>query len=659
MNINPEEAYLRLRYLFQRFRITPQRDPEVAARARDQFLARVDALGPPRPSVVGARSRLAKALAASRSLAWAVASILLAVALLLGGTGVAYASQNALPAEPLYPVKIAIEDLQLSLSSDEAVDAYLLLQFIQRRVNEMTALVGEERFEYISIPVARYNDSLLQLATIIIGYLDRDDPRAQELISLLSEALTNHEIVLSTLLETVPASASSDIELAIHVSKEVSQSAEIAQVETSTTAEFRGILDSLTDQGAVVCGIAFSFTSGSDFEGSPIPGDAVKVEFGVAGGRFFADKVEREDEQEECELRVQGLLSARGDGLGGTPWVVAGIEFLVDPTTELRGDPQVGDFIRVRAVPLSDGRFLAARIETEVDEVPENAAEIAEVKNIEPDKGQRGQTMNVEITGESTHFSAASVVTFSPAEGIIVNSIIANSPTSLIVNLSIASTASLGDRQVIVITQEEVASRENFRIEEGDTEDTSGEGEEVGEVKLIDADPDKGQQGQTLAIVIIGEGTHFDLNSHVSLGTGITVNSISIQSSTRLTINVSIASNAALGDRGITVATGSEVAGGKEFRVESATTGESGGGGVGDNGGNDGGQEPDAVEEVRFTGTVQSMSSQIWMIGGKQVVITPQTEIKDNINVGDLVEVRALLQPDGSLVAARIELADS
>lgn len=659
MNINPEEAYLRLRYLFQRLRITPQRDPEVAARARDQFLARVDALGTPRPSVVGARSRLAKALAAPRSLAWAAASILLAVALLLGGTGVAYASQNALPAEALYPVKIAIEDLQLSFSSDDAVDAYLLLQFIQRRVNEMTALAEQGRFEAIPIPVARYNDNLQRLAAIVSSFIERNDPRAQELISQLAKALTENEVSLSTLLETVPASARTDLELAINVSKAASQSAEIV----STVADFRGVLDSLTAEGTVVCGVTFFLTPGTDVEGPPLPGDAVKVQFGVAGNEFVANKVEREEGQEECELRVEGLLSEKGDGLA--PWLVAGIEFLVDPATEFSGNPQTGDFVKVRAVPLSDGRFLATRIETEDTQVPADEGEIAKLTDVEPGKGQRGQTLDVEITGENTHFGGTSVVNFSPADSITVNSISVNSPISLTMNITVGSNASLGDRQVIVTTQGEVASGEIFRIEGEDAEGTpgggGGDGDEIGQASITDVDPDKGQQGETLAIVIIGEGTHFGSNSHVSLGTGIAINSISIQGSTQLTVNVTIASNAAVGDRSVTVTTDSEVAGGKEFRVESSATGESGGGGGGDNGGNDGGQEPNSqveAQEVNFTGTVQSISSQTWTISGKQVAITAQTEIGDDINVGDVVEVRALLMPDGTLVAKRIELKD-
>ena len=68
--------------------------------------------------------------------------------------------------------------------------------------------------------------------------------------------------------------------------------------------------------------------------------------------------------------------------------------------------------------------------------------------------------------------------------------------------------------------------------------------------------------------------------------------------------------------------------------------------------------DDDAFEEIRFTGTVQSKSSGSWQIGGKTVIITSDTEIRDEISVGDEVEVRALEHPDGTIEAERIELED-
>jgi len=61
------------------------------------------------------------------------------------------------------------------------------------------------------------------------------------------------------------------------------------------------------------------------------------------------------------------------------------------------------------------------------------------------------------------------------------------------------------------------------------------------------------------------------------------------------------------------------------------------------------------AEEIEFEGTLQSISGDVWTVDGQAVTVTGSTEIKDNPQVGDTVRVRALQQPDGSLIAERIE----
>ena len=60
--------------------------------------------------------------------------------------------------------------------------------------------------------------------------------------------------------------------------------------------------------------------------------------------------------------------------------------------------------------------------------------------------------------------------------------------------------------------------------------------------------------------------------------------------------------------------------------------------------------------EVVFSGVVEAVEGNTWRIAGRQVTVTAQTEIEGGPDVGDVVEVRALQQPDGRLVALRIEL---
>jgi hypothetical protein len=61
---------------------------------------------------------------------------------------------------------------------------------------------------------------------------------------------------------------------------------------------------------------------------------------------------------------------------------------------------------------------------------------------------------------------------------------------------------------------------------------------------------------------------------------------------------------------------------------------------------------------LRFTGIVEVKSTDQWTISGRTVLIDERTEIGDEINVGDPVEVNFVTQPDGSWLAKEIERLD-
>ena len=63
-----------------------------------------------------------------------------------------------------------------------------------------------------------------------------------------------------------------------------------------------------------------------------------------------------------------------------------------------------------------------------------------------------------------------------------------------------------------------------------------------------------------------------------------------------------------------------------------------------------------SVDEVELIGTVESITPEAWTINGKEVFVTPQTEIKDTLlSVGDMVKVHVMVASDGTLTAREIE----
>ena len=77
----------------------------------------------------------------------------------LTGTGVVFASGEALPGDALYGVKEWRENVQLAFASDET-DAELFLQFTEERVREMEALMAQGRFDDLEDAAEGYENQM-------------------------------------------------------------------------------------------------------------------------------------------------------------------------------------------------------------------------------------------------------------------------------------------------------------------------------------------------------------------------------------------------------------------------------------------------------------------------------------------------------------------
>jgi hypothetical protein len=134
--------------------------------------------------------------------------------------------------------------------------------------------------------------------------------------------------------------------------------------------------------------------------------------------------------------------------------------------------------------------------------------------------------------------------------GITIGSLTVNSPTSATASITVANNTTLGGRTVKMTTGTEVVSLTNgFTVTQGP-------------ISLASVSPNTGQQGQTLAAVIInGLNTHFVQGTSVAnFGAGITVNTLTVNSAFKATAHITIAANATLGGHTVTMTTGSEVA---------------------------------------------------------------------------------------------------
>ncbi|PYS28222.1 MAG: hypothetical protein DMG11_13505 [Acidobacteria bacterium] len=171
----------------------------------------------------------------------------------------------------------------------------------------------------------------------------------------------------------------------------------------------------------------------------------------------------------------------------------------------------------------------------------------AVITAVSPSMGRQGDTVTVAITGQFTHFAQGTTqVDF--GSGVSVAALAVNSATSMMAQLTISSTATVGSHQVAVTTGAEAGTLNNpFSVTPG-------------RPIITTAMPNSGQQGQNVALTVTGQFTHFVQGLTQVRIDGITVNSVIVTNATLLTAYLTIPEAAALGSRTLIVTMGPELA---------------------------------------------------------------------------------------------------
>lgn len=154
--------------------------------------------------------------------------------------------------------------------------------------------------------------------------------------------------------------------------------------------------------------------------------------------------------------------------------------------------------------------------------------------SISPTSGVQGQTMNMVFTG--TGFVPTATVSFS-GSGVSVNSITFNSSTQITANISIASTAGTGSRNARVSNPSPGGGNSSDRLFTIS----------VPAVPTLTAlAPANGSRSQTLDVVFTGTGFAQGVTT-VNVPAGFTVNTVTVNSGTQLTANITVGAAVAYG----------------------------------------------------------------------------------------------------------------
>ncbi len=92
-----------------------------------------------------------------------------AVALLVGGLTSAAASENSLPGDALYPIKLGVERAQLAITFDPVARARLHAQFAEVRLQEAQRLVAAGRVQDGIRQVDQYDTAVAQFNLALAG----------------------------------------------------------------------------------------------------------------------------------------------------------------------------------------------------------------------------------------------------------------------------------------------------------------------------------------------------------------------------------------------------------------------------------------------------------------------------------------------------------
>jgi YVTN family beta-propeller protein len=164
---------------------------------------------------------------------------------------------------------------------------------------------------------------------------------------------------------------------------------------------------------------------------------------------------------------------------------------------------------------------------------------------ISPASGFQGQSLTVAVTGQASHF-VQGLTTANVGAGISVTGVTVTDPTHANLDISIAANSAPGGRDVVVTTGAEQAVATNaFTV--------------IMPPLVTLVLPNVAQPGSNVTAVVKGQLTHFvQGQTGATFGPGITVNGVTINDATDAIVNLTIAGNAVLGTRNVTLTTGAE-----------------------------------------------------------------------------------------------------
>lgn len=386
--------------------------------------------------------------------------------------------------------------------------------------------------------------------------------------------------------------------------------------------EFRGVVEAALPDGYRVSGQTVIVTATTRIEGPVAVGAFVKVKgILLADGSVLALQIQVEAPEAEIELKgmVEAILP---DG-----YQVAGRTVIVTTTTRIEGPIAVGTFVKVKGIVQPDGTILASRIQREEEERPEIEFQ-GVVEEILPN-GYRIAGHIVVVTTTTRIEGSITVGAFVKVEGIpqpdgtiLATHIRLQEEVRFtgVVEAILSNGYRVSGRTVVVTDLTKVKDP----VAVGDWVEVKGFLQGDGSILAREIRVKKAPK----SIQVEFKGTVEEI-----LPNGYRVSGITVVVTTTTRVDGPIAVGTFVEVKGVFQPDGSVLA--LHIHVE----------------------RPEREKaEVEFKGTVEELLPNGYRVSGRTVAVTTTTRIDGPITVGTFVEVKGILQPDGTILALRIHV---
>jgi hypothetical protein len=146
--------------------------------------------------------------------AFALMSFLVACTLLAASSGAVYASSEALPGDALYIVKRGVEEARLLFTLDPDMDRALLLQFLDRRLEEVEEALNLDREEDAWWALVEYENTVGELL-----HLANSSSIEEGALDQIQIHLSNQQVVLQRVKSKAPPQAQEALDNALERSQ--------------------------------------------------------------------------------------------------------------------------------------------------------------------------------------------------------------------------------------------------------------------------------------------------------------------------------------------------------------------------------------------------------------------------------------------------------